>query len=110
MILSILVTGLTVYVAAMLIPGVEIKNYLYAVIVAVTLAFLNTFLGSFLNLVSLPVTVMTLGLFTFVIDGIVILVAGMILPGFKVNGCLTSIIFAIALSILNPIMHTVFGI
>jgi len=102
--ISFLITGLAVYLAAMFIPGVEVKNFLHALIVAVVLALLNTFVEPVLLFFAIPAQILTLGLFTFVIDGIIIMLAGMILPGFKVDGCFTAIIYSIALSILNSVL------
>ena len=66
-ILEILLTGLAVFIAAHIIPGVHVNGYLSAVITGVVLAVVNATIGFILRILTLPITILTLGLFSFVI-------------------------------------------
>ncbi|MCB0585630.1 MAG: phage holin family protein [Phaeodactylibacter sp.] len=100
-IISLLVNGLLVYLAAEILPGVAVSGYMEAILVALLLGFVNFFIRPILTILTLPVTIVTLGLFLLVINGAMVLLVDWLLPGFSVDGMFWAIIFAIILAIFN---------
>ncbi len=102
--IQIVLNALALLLAASLLRGVEVKNFVSAIIVAIVLAVLNATLGAFMDLVSAPLRWLTLGLFAFIVDAIVILVTAHFMKNFKVNGFISAIYLAFAMSIFNLIL------
>jgi putative membrane protein len=105
LIVHFLLSGLAVFVAARVLPGVTVDGYGTALIVAVVLGVANTVLKPILLLLTLPINIMTLGLFTFVIIGGLVELAAALVPGFHVAGFLWALAFAFVLAVLNAIFH-----
>lgn len=102
--LRILFSGIAVILTSYLLPGVHIENFFSAIIVAAVLALLNSVLKPFFVVLTIPVTILTLGLFLLVINSVMILIAGSIVPGFIVNGFWWALIFSIILSIISYLL------
>jgi putative membrane protein len=100
-----LLSGLAVFVAARLLPGVTIAGYGTALIVAVVLAVVNAVLRPILLLLTLPINILTLGLFTFVIIGGLVELVAALVPGFQVAGFLWALAFAAVLAVINGVFH-----
>ncbi len=83
----------------------EINRFVTALLVAVVLAFLNTIVKPILTLLSLPITVFTLGLFLLAINAIIILFADKLVDGFKVDGFFTALWFSLILSLVNGFLN-----
>lgn len=107
-ILKLLLNALAVFILAHLLNGVEVNGYLGAIIVAVVLAILNLFVKPILIIFTLPVTILTLGLFLLVINALIILLADKLVDGFSVSSFWTAILFSILLSILQSILYSIF--
>lgn len=103
--INLLVGGFAVFVSAYILPGVTVDSFLTAIIVALVLGIVNVLVEPILVLLTLPVTVLTLGLFLFVINALMILLVAAIVPGFKVNGFLTALIFSLVLSVVSWFLH-----
>ncbi len=108
LLIRLLINALAVFIIAHLLGGVEVNGYVGAIIVALVLAILNLFVKPILIIFTLPVTILTLGLFLLVINAMIILLADKLIDGFGVNGFWTALIFSILLSILQSILHTIF--
>lgn len=106
-ILRLLLTALAVVLLAKLLPGVSVDGYLTAIIVAIVLALLNFIVKPILVLFTLPVTVLTLGLFLLVINAIIIFLADGFVSGFEVDGWLIAIIFSLLLSLVQSILFSI---
>ncbi len=106
-ILRLLLTALAVVILAKLLPGVSVDSYWTAIIVAIVLAILNLIVKPILVLFTLPVTILTLGLFLLVINAIIIFIADGFVSGFDVDGWLIAIIFSLLLSIIQSILFSV---
>ena len=102
-ILSILVNGLVVFIASQLLSGVEVNSFGTAIVVAVVLAIVNFLVKPLLKILTLPITILTLGLFLLVINGLMILLVDYFVGGFEVDGLFVAIIFSIILAILNTL-------
>jgi putative membrane protein len=107
--IRILVNALAVMVTAYLLPGVRVKDFVTALILAVVLGLLNLLVKPILVILTLPVTIITLGLFLFVINAIIILLASRLVSGFKVDGFFWALIFSLILSLVSGIMHSIAG-
>lgn len=93
-----------VLVAAYLVPGVSVTLF-GALVAAIVLAGLNLFIRPILLAISLPITILTLGLFSLVINALLVMLTSSIVPGFVVAGFWPAFFFAIVLSIVNWIVH-----
>ncbi|AVR45351.1 hypothetical protein C7S20_08760 [Christiangramia fulva] len=105
-IIRLLLTGMFVVILAWLLPGVSVENYWTAVIVALVLAILNFLVKPILILLTLPVTILTLGLFLLVINAIIIFIADGFVEGFNVDGWFMAIIFSLLLSLFQSIVYS----
>ncbi len=107
--LKILVTSLAVLFSSYLLPGVVIASFTTAIIVAIVIALLNTFLKPLLILLTIPVTVLTLGLFLLVINAFIILLTSELVSGFSVDGFWWALLFSIILSVITSILESIAG-
>ena len=81
------------------VPGIEVSSFLNAMFVVVIIARINTFVKPVLQIITLPVNILTLGLFTLVINALLFMLAGYITPGFEVEGFLSALIGSVILSL-----------
>ncbi|MGB1242288.1 MAG: phage holin family protein [Chitinophagales bacterium] len=101
---SILLNGLAVFMAAKILDGVAVAGFVDAVIVGVVLGLINAFVKPIISFLTLPISMLTLGLFTLVINGGLVLFADSLLDGFSVSGLVVAILFSILLTVLNYIL------
>ena len=102
---KILITTVNAFILAYLLPGIEIGNIYTAVLVAFLLAILDAILKPLLIILTLPITILTLGLFLFVINTLIILTADYFIDGFKIDGFWYAMLFSILLSFFNSFVH-----
>ncbi len=107
--IRILLTAVAVVLLAKFLPGITVDGYVTAIIVAVVLALLNLIVKPILVILTLPVTIITLGLFLLVINAVIILLADSFVPGFGVDGFLIALIFSLLLSLLQTILYSILG-
>jgi putative membrane protein len=105
-IIRLLVYTCAVLITAWLLPGVTVENFVTAVMVAIALAILNTFIRPLLIFLTIPVTIFTLGLFLLVINALIIMLIGKIVPGFIVEGFWWALLFSVILSIIASLFGT----
>jgi len=108
MIWAWLLNSVAVFATAKVLSGVEIKNFWSAIIVAALLAIVNTFLNPILQIVSLPVTIITLGLFALVINTLMIMLVDALVEGFKVKNFGWAFVFGIVMSLISSILFKIF--
>lgn len=104
--LKILLTALAVILLANILPGITVAGYLSAIIVAVVISLLNMFVRPLLVFFTLPATIVTFGLFLFVINAIIILLADKLIDGFAVSGFWAALFFSILLSIFRSFLFS----
>lgn len=97
----VLVSAVAVFVTAKILPGVKVDGFGTALAVAVVLGLVNAFLRPILLLLTLPINILTLGLFTFVIIGGLVQLTARIVPGFHVASFWWALAFGLVLSIVN---------
>ncbi|NER12585.1 phage holin family protein [Leptobacterium flavescens] len=105
-ILKILLSAIVVVVLSQVLPGVYVDTYWTAVIVAVVLSILNVLVKPVLILFTLPVTIMTLGLFLLIINALIIILADKLIRGFDVDGLLWALIFSLLLSLFQSVLYS----
>jgi putative membrane protein len=108
LLLKWLLMTLSVGIAAYLIPGITVHGFFSALLVALFLGIVNTLVRPFLILITLPITILTLGLFTFVINAVLVLLASKVVHGFEVRGFWTAMLFSIVLSVVQYILNKIF--
>ncbi len=99
-----LISTLAILVAAYIVPGVMITP-VGALIAAVVLGALNLFIRPIILILTLPITILTLGLFSLVINALLVLLASYLVPGFLVFGFWPAFWFALALSVVNWVFN-----
>lgn len=96
-----------VLIAAYFLPGVVVAGLWSALIVALVLGLLNLTIKPLLVLLTLPINIITLGLFTFVINALMVLLASSIVKGFSVVGFLNALLFSLLLTIIQEILEMI---
>lgn len=99
--IKLLISAALVVLLSKILPGIAVSNYLTAILVALVLALLNTFLKPLLILLTLPVTVLSLGLFLFAINAIIVLLASKLIDGFSVSGFWAALLFSLVFSLFQ---------
>ena len=100
----IIISTISIMVVGYILPGVVVSSVYTAFVVAVVLALLNSIVKPILIILTLPVTILTLGLFLLVINGIIVLIAHHFINGFSVSSLFTAIIFSILVSLINGLL------
>src|SRR5688500_6168934 len=100
-----LLNALAVIVSAYLLPGVSVSGFVAALAAAVILSVVNTLLKPLLIFLTLPLNILTLGLFTFVINALLVPLAAAVVLGFRVDNFLWALVFSLVLSIVNSTLH-----
>ncbi len=106
-ILRILLTAIAVVALSKLLPGVAVDSYTTAIIVALALSFLNFFVKPILVILTLPVTIITLGLFLLIINACIILLADKLIGGFSVSSIWIALLFSLLLSLFQSILFSI---
>ncbi|MDB5195428.1 MAG: rane protein of unknown function [Parcubacteria group bacterium] len=98
-----LVSAVAILIAAYLIPGVTITSLVSVLVLAVVLAIINVFFKPIITLITLPINIVTLGIFSLVVNALLIMLAAMIVPGFHVNGFWAAFFFSIVVSLVTAL-------
>jgi len=104
-IVQILILAFAVILTSYLLPGIRVKSFWTAIIVAIVLALLNTFVKPIMEFIFIPFSPWTFGLFLFLINALIILLAGAIVKGFEVKGFWWALIFSIILSVITYLLE-----
>jgi len=99
--LAILINTLSVLATSYILPGIHMESFWTALIVAIVLGLVNAFLRPIIFILTLPINVLTLGLFSFVIMGLLVYLVSAIVPGFKVDNFGWAILFALIVALIN---------
>jgi len=100
-ILRFLLSGVAVLLTAYLLPGVHVEHYGYALLAAIVISVANVIVKPILIILTIPITIFTLGLFLLVINALIILLVEYFVPGFAVDGFWWALAFSLILSIFN---------
>jgi putative membrane protein len=110
LIVEILLMGLAMLIGAYVVPGVQVDGYLSAIIAAVLIAVANATIGLILRVFTFPLNVLTLGLISFIITVLMVLLVDNLMTGFNTTGFLAAAILAIVVALLKMVLDSVFGV
>ncbi len=105
--ISWLANAVIIVLATYFVPGVHIESFVTALVVAVVLGILNITVKPLLSLLTLPITLLTLGLFGLVLNAVMLLIADALVPGFKIDNFVAGLIYSLILSVLNMILSKI---
>ena len=97
--------ALAVVFTAWLVPGISVENFQSAMLVTVIIALINIFVRPLIVFITLPINILTLGIFTLVINSLLLMLAGYLSPGFEVSGFLSALLGSIVLAFLALIIN-----
>jgi putative membrane protein len=102
-----LITTVAIIISAYVLPGVTVTGLFAALVTALVLGFLNAIIRPILLILTLPLNILTLGLFTFVINALLIMLTSAIVPGFEVRNFWWALLFSLVLSLINYILNKI---
>jgi len=102
-----LLSAWALWLVAQIVPGIAVRDFGAALLATLVIAVVNAVVGPVLRFLAWPLTILTLGLFLLVINAILLKLAAMITPGFRVRGFLDAILGALALTVLNAVLRWV---
>ncbi|MEO6405961.1 MAG: phage holin family protein [Ferruginibacter sp.] len=105
-IIRLLITAAVAYGLSMVLTGVHIADFKTAFIFALVLALLNFIVKPLLVILTLPITILTLGIFLFIINALIIMLADKFIDGIKVDGFLWALIFSLILSVVSSVVNS----
>ncbi|MGE5541206.1 MAG: phage holin family protein [Bacillota bacterium] len=97
-----LVSAIAILIAAYLVPGVSV-TLVGALVLAIVLGIINVFFKPIITLLTLPLNIVTLGLFSLVVNALLVMLASMLVPGFHVNGFWAAFFFSIVVSLVTAL-------
>lgn len=103
--IRLIINTLVVVAIAYVLPSVQIDNYMAAFVAALAIGVVNSVIKPILVLLTLPIEIVTLGLFTLVINAFLIMLVAYIVPGFSIGGFWAALIFGIIFSIVQVAFH-----
>lgn len=104
-----ILSAFAVWVVSELVPGFQIAGAGSALLAALVIGLVNGTIGFFLKIVTFPITVLTFGLFLFIINAITLLMSTAIVPGFDIAGFGAAFIGAVVLCLVNVVLRAVLG-
>jgi putative membrane protein len=105
LLLNWVLSALAVWIVSQVVPGIHVNGALTALIAALVIGFVNATIGLLLKILTFPLTLITLGLFWFVINALMLELASVLVRGFEVQSFLAAFIGAIVLSIVSSLLH-----
>jgi putative membrane protein len=102
-----LVSAVAIIISSYIIPGVHVADFLTALLVAVVLGIINAIIKPIILLFTLPINIMTLGIFSFIINALLIMLTGAIVKGFTVENFVSALLFSIVLSLVKIVLNTI---
>jgi len=105
-----LISAISIYIIAGLSIGVNASSFKATLVAAAILGIVNTIIKPILVIFTLPITIMTLGLFTFIINGITLMITSSIVGGFNVSNIFAAVVASVLISIVNMILTNLVGV
>jgi putative membrane protein len=102
------ISAIALILTAYVVRGFKVKSFVAALLAAVVIGFANAVIWPLLIFLTLPINILTLGLFTFVVNGAVLRICAMVLPGFEIDSWMSAIFGAIILSLVSTGLHYIF--
>ncbi len=104
LLISLLLNTLALIITAYIVPGFQVADFQSALLAAIVLGVINTFIKPILVFLTFPLTIVTLGLFVFVVNAIVLFITSYFVAGLTINGWLPAILGAIVLSVVSTVL------
>lgn len=104
--IALVLNAAALMLTAYVVPGFKVENFTTAVLAAIVLGVVNTFIKPILGFISLPITILTLGLFAFVINAVVLFIVSAVVPGLTIDGWVPAILGAIVLSVVSTVLSS----
>lgn len=104
-ILSLVGNALALLVTTYFVPGVTIENYTTLFLAAISIGIVNAIIKPVLRLISLPITLVTFGIFALVVNAVCFMIAAYFVPGFEIDGFVTAIIGALVMSVASTVIN-----
>ena len=101
------ITTIAILIAAYFLPGVIVRSFGAALVTALVLGLINAFIRPILIFLTLPLTILTLGLFTFVLNALLVLLTSAIVPGFDVRSFGWALLFSLVFSVVSFLLHRI---
>ncbi len=109
MLRKLILQSVAVLVVSWLMSSVTVEPWYVACIVAVVLGLINTFVRPLVKLFTLPVNILTLGLFSFVVNALMVMLCDYLVPGFTTSGFLSALVFSVVLAVVAWALNLIFG-
>jgi len=106
LLLNWVLSALAVWIVSKVVPGITVSGPMAALIAALAIGFINATIGLLLKVLTFPLTLLTLGLFWFVINAAMLKLASALVPGFEVHGFVAALLGAILLSLVSSLLHS----
>ncbi len=100
-----ILNGLAIYIVSKILPGFVLEGFGTALLAVIVIGLINTLVKPILLLLTLPINIVTLGLFTFFLNALLLLLASSLVPGFKIHGFATALLGSILLTIISNLLH-----
>jgi putative membrane protein len=100
------ISALAVWIVAKVVPGISVDSATTALIAALVIGLINATLGLLLKILTFPLTILTLGLFWFVINAIMLELAAALVRGFYVRNFIAALLGAVVLSLVSSVLHS----
>jgi len=104
-ILKLAVNVAALYLVAYLVPGVKFDSFSTLLIASLVIGIINTFIKPIVKLLTLPINMVTLGLFTLVINIVLLMLAALLVPGFELGGLFSAIIASLLLTLVSWVLN-----
>ena len=102
-----LLGALALWLVAQIIPGIQIRDFGAALLATIVIAIVNITIGPILRFIAWPITVLTLGLFRWVLNAFLLKLASMFTPGFRIDGFLNALLGSLVLTVLDIVLYRV---
>jgi putative membrane protein len=106
LLLSWLISALSIWIVAQVVPGFQVSGFATALWAAVVIALVNGTIGFVLKILTFPLTLLTLGLFLLILNALLLKLAAAFVPGFSIRGFLPALIGSILITVLNWILRS----
>ena len=104
--IKLLINSFALLLTAWIVPGIHVASFWTLIIAAIVLAIINIIIRPIMLFITLPINILTLGLFTLVVNALMLWLASAIVPGFVVSGFLSAALGAIILAIISTMLHS----
>ncbi|MBI2017826.1 phage holin family protein [Candidatus Daviesbacteria bacterium] len=106
-VIALVLNALALMATTYVVPGFSVDNFTTAVLAAIVLGVVNTFIRPVLAFLTAPLTVVTLGLFTFVVNAVMLFIVSAVVPGVMIAGWVPAILASIVLAVVSTVLNSV---